>query len=125
HLGRRLSLTIFRAPLPLVSESHDVSPMSSSSSSVPASRLVSARLSSRVLLALISLLTIALLARCAEAGDAYATSDDSAWSTEEDPTPQENRNSGSDEDDAEDDEDAEAAAEDSEDSSEGDRKSVV
>src|SRR5690625_2773112 len=93
--------------------------MSSSSSSDPASRRVSARLSSRVLLALISLLTIALVAGCAEAGDANATSDDSAWSTEEDPTPQENRNSGSDEDDAEDDEDAEAAAEDSEDSSEG------
>src|SRR5699024_8048024 len=61
----------------------------------------------------------ALVAGCAEAGDANATSDDSASSTEEDPTPQENRNSGSDEDDAEDDEDAEAAAEDSEDSSEG------
>ena len=88
--------------------------MSSSSSSDPASTRVSARLSSRVLLALISLLTIALVAGCAEAGDANATSDDSAFSTEEDPTPQENQNTDSD-----DDEDAEAAAEDSEDSSEG------
>lgn len=86
--------------------------MSSSSSSDPASTRVSARLSSRVLLALVCLLTIALVGGCAEAGDANATSDDSAWATEEDPTPQENRNSGSDED-------AEATAEDSEDSSEG------
>src|SRR5699024_227997 len=119
HLGRTRSTTTFRLHLPPGSEYHDGIPMSSSSSSDPASRRVSARLSSRVLLALISLLTIALVAGCAEAGDANATSDDSAWSTEEDPTPQENRNSGSDEDDAEDDEDAEAAAEDSEDSSEG------
>src|SRR5699024_6964270 len=88
--------------------------MSSSSSSDPASTRVSACLSSRVLLTLVCLLTIALVGGCTEAGDANATSDDSAFSTEEDPTPQENQNSNSD-----DEEDAEAAAEDSEDSSEG------
>src|SRR5699024_7370657 len=114
HLGRTRSTTTFRLHLPPGSEHHDGIPMSSSSSSDPASTRLSARLSSRVLLALVCLLTIALVGGCAEAGDANATSDDSAWATEEDPTPQENQNTDSD-----DDEDAEAAGEDREDSSEG------
>ena len=108
---------MFRLHLPPGSEHHDWIPMFSSSSSDPASTRASTRLSSRVLLALISLLTIALVAGCAEAGDANATSDDSAFSTEEDPTPQENQSTGS--DDA-----AEEAAEDREDGSQGEDDST-
>ncbi|WP_209370734.1 GmrSD restriction endonuclease domain-containing protein [Brevibacterium renqingii] len=72
------------------------------------SDLASTRLSARVLLALVSLLTIALLAGCAEGSDANAGGDDVSWSTEEDPTPQETQGSGPAED-------AEAAVDEGED----------